>query len=231
MTSQAHITDFEPARPPRRALPVSAAARLLGVSASSLRAWAAAGRVPHARTAGGHRRFDAVELERWLAERGGHVPPPAPAPPEPPTGRVEPAPELGRAVLAGLERVVEDAERLLDDQRPAEGGRPGGTRRSRLTEDVVAFAEGLLDGDLAAAFSEAEWQGFRFGAAGQSGEPPIGEALAVRRALDAAMSDPGPGAAGARRSAERALDRMVVCVAVGYAEGLRCRRRADAERA
>ena len=39
-------------------LSVSAAARLLGVSSSSLRAWAAAGRVPHVRTPGGHRRFE-----------------------------------------------------------------------------------------------------------------------------------------------------------------------------
>ena len=61
---------------PGRLLSVSAAARLLGVSSSSLRAWAAAGRVPHVRTPGGHRRFELDELVRWLAERGGA--PPAP---------------------------------------------------------------------------------------------------------------------------------------------------------
>ena len=58
-----------------RLLTVSAAARLLGVSSSSLRAWAAAGRVPHVRTPGGHRRFELDELVRWLSERGA-----APAP-------------------------------------------------------------------------------------------------------------------------------------------------------
>src|SRR3990172_6467153 len=55
---------------------VSVAARMLGVSASSLRAWAAAGIVPHRRTTGGHRRFDPRELQQWLAARGGL--PPAP---------------------------------------------------------------------------------------------------------------------------------------------------------
>ena len=49
-------------------LSVSQAARLLGVSVSSLRAWAAVGDVPHARTAGGHRRFRRDDLQRFIAE-------------------------------------------------------------------------------------------------------------------------------------------------------------------
>jgi excisionase family DNA binding protein len=50
-------------------LSVSAAARALGVSPSTLRLWASEGRVPHVRTAGGHRRFDPDVLRDWLARQ------------------------------------------------------------------------------------------------------------------------------------------------------------------
>ena len=50
-------------------LSVSAAARALGVSPSTLRLWASEGRVPHVRTAGGHRRFDPEALRQWLARQ------------------------------------------------------------------------------------------------------------------------------------------------------------------
>lgn len=44
------------------------AAQVLGVSAGTVRAWAAAGRLPHRRTAGGHRRFPRADVERLARE-------------------------------------------------------------------------------------------------------------------------------------------------------------------
>jgi hypothetical protein len=55
----------------------------------------------------------------------------------------------------------------------------------------------------------------------------VGEALALRRAVDGALEDVyeqrGPGE---RRAVERLLDRLAVRVAAGYADGLRSRLRA-----
>ncbi len=211
----------------RRLLSVSAAARILGVSTSSLRAWAAAGRVPHQRTTGGHRRFEPEELDRWLAARGGPPPAPPPRPHDLVPTRIEPIPEIGRALRERTDAVVAAVERSLDERRPGGGKRPALARRARLVEDVETFAEGLVDGDLTPCFREAEWQGFRYGAAGQSGDVPVGEALALRRAVDEALEDVyrrrGPAD---RRTVERLLDRMTVRVAAGFAEGLRSRLRA-----
>jgi excisionase family DNA binding protein len=210
-----------------RLLTVSAAARVLGVSTSSLRAWAAAGRVPHRRTSGGHRRFDPAELERWLAERGGNPPAPPPRPHDLVPTRIEPLPEMGRALRQRVPAVVESIERQLDDRRPVGPRRPALARRSRLGDDVTTLADAMVEGDLTSSFREAEWQGFRHGAAGHPGEVPVGEALALRRAVDGALEDVyeqrGPGE---RRAVERLLDRLAVRVAAGYADGLRSRLRA-----
>ena len=48
-------------------LSISEAAQVLDVSVSTLRAWSASGRIPCARTRGGHRRFSRLELRRWMA--------------------------------------------------------------------------------------------------------------------------------------------------------------------
>lgn len=45
---------------------VSEAAEYLGVSASSLRAWSDAGRVPVYRTPGGQRRYKVDDLDRFF---------------------------------------------------------------------------------------------------------------------------------------------------------------------
>jgi excisionase family DNA binding protein len=213
----------------RRLLSVSAAARILGVSTSSLRAWAAAGRVPHQRTSGGHRRFEPDELQAWLAARGGPPPTPPPRPHDLVPTRIEPVPELGQALRGRVDRVVADVERQLDARRPGGARRPALARRARLVEDVETFAEGLVDGDLTASFREAEWQGFRHGAAGHPGDVPVGEALALRRAIDGALGDAyRRRGAAEQRTVERLLDRMTVRVAAGFAEGLRSRLRARA---
>jgi excisionase family DNA binding protein len=207
-------------------LSVSAAARLLGVSPSSLRAWAAAGLVPHARTSGGHRRFDADDLFGWLAEHGGTLPAPAPPPPGTlePDEPVVPLPDAAARVRAGLEGTLD----ALEDEI-AERGRAGpdgwSAVRARLEEIVLAVAEGLERGDMSSVYRTTEWEGFRHGAAGRPGDVPIAGALALRRVLHAPLA-PQDAPEEERRALERCLDLLPVHAATGYAEGVRARRRA-----
>ena len=56
-------------------LPLHTVSALLGVSASTVRRWAAAGRIPERRTAGGHRRFDPRAVQALVAAQ-------APGPPD-----------------------------------------------------------------------------------------------------------------------------------------------------
>jgi len=219
-----------PPDPPRRGgqaeslLTVSAAARLLGVSSSSLRAWAAAGRVPHVRTPGGHRRFDRSELEQWLAERGGQPPAPPQRTGELVPTRLEPLPLTGETLLGSLDQIVQ----ALEDEVRRSGlrkGRSRAARRSRAVDAIEALSDGLTRGDLGPCYRESEWEGFRHGASGQMGDATISEALALRRAVDRTLGDSEAEPAG-RRATERALDRMAIRVAAGYAEGVKSRRRA-----
>ncbi len=130
-------------------LAVSAAARMLGVSSSSLRAWAAAGRVPHVRTAGGHRRFARRELERWLRERGGEPPATPTRTGELVPTRSEPLPELAAALAARIGDVLaileEEVARVAGRR-----GRGGAQRRARARDAVESLVEGLEQGDLGA---------------------------------------------------------------------------------
>lgn len=59
----------EPSHGPGRWLALEDAARSLGVSRSTLRDWCDTTDIPHVRTAGGHRRFDPVDLRTWVAGR------------------------------------------------------------------------------------------------------------------------------------------------------------------
>ena len=52
----------------KKLLTISQAARRLGISQNTLRAWADKGLIPHVRTPTGYRRFDAAELEAFMAE-------------------------------------------------------------------------------------------------------------------------------------------------------------------
>lgn len=208
-------------------LSVSAAARLLGVSASSLRAWAAGGKVPHRRTAGGHRRFLKSDLERWLAERGAELPQPPQRAPELVASRTPPLDEVAR-------RIRQTVPELLDaaDSPDAPGAGPSRRRRarrrrSRLETQVEGLALGIAAGDLGRYLREAEWNGFRHGASGAPGEGPIGDALCLRWALDRVVAPAlSERPALELRSLQRAMDRLVVRVASGMAEGLQARRRA-----
>ncbi|MGD9695541.1 MAG: helix-turn-helix domain-containing protein [Thermoleophilia bacterium] len=209
-------------------LSVSAAARLLGVSPSSLRAWAAAGRVPHVRTPGGHRRFDLDELVRWLADRGGAPPAPTYRTQELVPTRIEALPEPAAALRAATGEVVSLVEEELGRGRGATM-RPSAARRGRVTTAIEVLAAALAAGDLSEAYRDAEWEGFRHGASGQPGDAPVIEALAMRRAIDRVLAPALAGRDEARRVLERTLDRIAVRVAAGYADGVRCRLRTTLE--
>jgi len=64
-----------------RWLTLSAASKLLGVHPATLRQWADAGKVPSYRTPGGHRRFRAEDLRRFLVQ-ASHATPDEPVLPE-----------------------------------------------------------------------------------------------------------------------------------------------------
>jgi excisionase family DNA binding protein len=216
-----------PAGPPRL-LSVSAAARLLGVSSSSLRAWAAAGRVPHVRTPGGHRRFELDELVRWLAARGGAPPAPQQRLQELVPTRIEAMPAMAAALTGAADEVVAAFQDELGRAR-ATALRPSAARVARVRGALGSLAAALESGDLSTCYRDAEWEGFRHGASGQPGDAPVTEALALRRAVDRALEGVPVGHVGERRTVERALDRMAVRVAAGYADGVRCRLRSALE--
>ena len=211
-----------------RMLSVSSAARLLGVSPSSLRAWAAAGQVPHVRTPGGHRRFDVDRLIEWLAERGGAPPAPASRPAELVPTRVDASPAIAQSLRHAADDIREAFDEHMSSTRRS-GGRASAARSARVAESLDRLAGGLESGDLSGCYRDAEWEGFRHGAAGQSGDTAVMEALALRTAVDRALGDRLEGDPGSRRSLERALDRMAVRVAAGYADGVRCRLRSAME--
>ncbi|MEW6583590.1 MAG: helix-turn-helix domain-containing protein [Actinomycetota bacterium] len=207
---------------------VSVAARMLGVSPSSLRAWAAAGLVPHRRTTGGHRRFEPSELEEWLAQRGG-APPAAPAPHAPPellATRIDALPALAEAIRGTEAEVADSVDAELATAGTRASVRAAAARRRRLAAATSTLADALETGDLAGPFREAEWQGYRGGAGGAAGEGSLMEVLAFRRAVERSASRHLAGRPPAeRRVLERALDRMAIRTVIGYAEGLKSRRR------
>lgn len=214
---------------PPRLLSVSAAARLLGVSSSSLRAWAAAGRVPCVRTPGGHRRFELDELVRWLAERGGAPPAPQTRMQELVPTRIEAMPETAERLAEAGDAVLSAFEEELARTRRGAGSRPTATRQARVLGALESLADALGSGDLSGCYRDAEWEGFRHGASGQPGDGPVTEALALRRAVDRVLGPQVGDRPGDRRVVERSLDRMAVRVAAGYADGVRCRLRSSLE--
>ena len=235
VSSSARIDDRPAESPSPRApaesrlLTVSAAARLLGVSSSSLRAWAAAGRVPHVRTPGGHRRFELDELIRWLSERGGAPPAPQQRLQELVPTRVEAMPETAAALAAAGDEVLAAFEEELARTRPSGMNRPSAARQTRVLGALESLAVALDAGDLAGAYRDAEWEGFRHGASGQPGDAPVTEALALRRAVNRVLGPMLTARPAERRAVERSLDRMAVRVAAGYADGVRCRLRSTLE--
>ncbi|MFN8110845.1 MAG: helix-turn-helix domain-containing protein [Thermoleophilia bacterium] len=235
MKSGAHTSQSTPSTAPqagagtRELLSVSAAARMLGVSPSSLRAWAAAGRVPHVRTPGGHRRFRREELVQWLAEHGGEPPSQQPRTQELVPSRIDAMPNVAQALISERSALMSVFEEELARTRSAATTRASAARQARVTGTLDALSEGIRRGDLATCLREAEWEGFRYGAAGQQGEVPVTEALALRRAVDRVLEPVLADHPQGQRVLERSMDRLAVRVAAGYAEGVRVRLRAGSE--
>lgn len=165
-------------------LPISGAARALGVSTSTLRAWAADGSVPHVRTAGGHRRFSPDALAEWLAER------PAPGTTrEERSTHVAPCPAAAEAMER---RAAHIAERADGDfglaSAPGSQAMPAADRRRAARDWVLMVAAALRTGRLGPALARAEAHGRSHGTAGSSAEAALAGALAIERAVDEALA-------------------------------------------
>jgi len=206
-------------------MPASQAARLLGVSVSSLRAWAAAGLVPHVRTPGGHRRFRHDDLDAFIRARGGHLPSADRARGAGlVAGRIPVRAGAAEHLRAQHAQVVARAMDLMGDGARL-SRRRARARRARMSGRLAALADALGGGDLSACLRDAGWQAFRHGAAGLPATQPVGEVLALGRAVERALADAGCPAAD-RQVARDATDRMVWHATEGLARGTRSREEA-----
>lgn len=203
-------------------LSVSGAARLLGVSVSSLRAWAAAGQVPHERTPGGHRRFHREELREWLADHGGELPDPRAARSGGLiAGRMEARPATADLLALHAHEIATAAVALIADGAVTSRRRTD-TRLARMHEATDHLGRAVRSGDLGPCLREAQWHAYRHGASGLTATEPVGELLALGRAVDRLLQtaeDDGHDHAVVRH----AVDRMVWAAAAGLAAGRRSR--------
>jgi len=199
-------------------LSVSAAARALGVSPSTLRLWASEGRVPHVRTAGGHRRFDPEALRQWLARQPARsVRPTRQGPTQIPV-----APMLADALRARADLVSDAVESLVEGPAEAAYRRlPPAERRAVVRAWVDALADAFQAGSLADALERAETYGRGHGLAGSSAEVTLGGSLALERAIDRALlaSPPALGEAQ-RREVVAAMSQLTVRVATAWASAV-----------
>jgi len=196
-------------------LSVSAAARALGVSPSTLRLWASEGRVPHVRTAGGHRRFDPEALRQWLARQ-----PARPMRASRPAASQLPASQvLADALRARADLVSDAVESLVEGPAEAAYRRlPPTERRGVVRAWVDALADAFAGGSLAEALERAETYGRGHGLAGSSAEVTLGGSLALERALDRALAaPPSPLSEQERLEAVAAMSQLTVRVATAWA--------------
>ena len=202
-------------RQDRAWLPISSAARALGVSTSTLRAWAADGRVPHVRTAGGHRRFNPEALAEWLAEQ-----PDPGMPREERSTSLAPAPHLAGVLVGRAERIAE----IADDDLGTAGALafqrlPGHERRRAAVDWVLVVAEALRTGRLAEGLEQARAYGHAHGAAGSPAEDALAGAMAMGRAIDAALGEaPEAVTAQERDHAAAVVRRLTVRIADAWAD-------------
>jgi hypothetical protein len=143
--------------------------------------------------------------------------------------RIEPLPALAKELRARSEAVVTAFEEELSQTRAPGAARAASGRRGRVMATLDSLAAALEAGDLGECYDEAEWEGFRHGASGQPGDAVVTEALSVRRAVDRVIGPACQSRPLDQRALERALDRMAVRVAAGYADGVRCRLRSAGE--
>jgi excisionase family DNA binding protein len=197
-------------------LSISAAARALGISPSTLRLWASEGRIPHVRTAGGHRRFNPDQLRGWLAEqpsRPGRAGRRSAA-------RVEPSPHIADALRACSDEMVVAVEALVDGPTEAAYRRLApAERREAVHEWVANLADAFETGSLSLALDRAESYGRAHAGAGSSAELTLGANLALERAVENALreSDPDLPAEDLLRVGE-AVERLTARVAGAWAE-------------
>lgn len=196
-------------------LSVSAAARALGVSPSTLRLWASEDRIPHVRTAGGHRRFDPEALRQWLARQPAR---PGRSPRRSAT-QLPVAPQLAAALRDRAGQVAEAVETLVEG--PAETAYrrlPPAERRGVVRAWVDAVADAFEAGSLGEALDRAETYGRGHGLAGSSAEVTLGGSLALERAMDRALAAPPVAMTEAqRREVVAAMSQLTVRVATAWA--------------
>ena len=196
-------------------LSVSSAARALGVSPSTLRLWASEGRIPHVRTAGGHRRFDPEELKEWLARQPARPGRPA----RRPNTSTDVRPRLAAALRAHSAQVSDAVEGLVEG--PAETAYrrlPPAERRNVVKAWVDALAEGFESGSLGDALDRAETYGRAHGLAGSSAEVTLGGSLALERGMDLALAGtPQAINDDERREVVAAMGQLTVRVATAWA--------------
>lgn len=196
-------------------LSVSGAARALGVSPSTLRLWASEGRIPHVRTAGGHRRFDPEALRQWLARQPAR---PSRGPRRAPV-QIHGSPVLAAALRERAPRVADAVEGLVEGPAEAAYRRLSPTdRRAVVRAWVDALADAFEAGSLADALERAETYGRGHGLAGSSAEVTLGGSLALERALDRALAAPPRVLTDdQRREVVAAMSQLTVRVATAWA--------------
>lgn len=167
-------------------LSISEAAQVLDVSVSTLRAWSASGRIPCARTRGGHRRFSRRELRRWMADA------PDPAPRRRTLLVIGASPVAADLLLALMPEIAIRAEMLLADSVPGvAGSATARDRRIAASSWIRAIADGLRAGDLRPARDRATGHGWAMRDAGVAPGVMTGGLLAVERAADDALAAHG----------------------------------------
>ena len=199
-------------------LSVSGAARALGVSPSTLRLWASEGRIPHVRTAGGHRRFDPEELRQWLARqparagRGGrrvsmHLPA---------------SPLIARVLRERSGSVADAVEDLVEGPSEAAYRRLSITERRAIVRSWVdSLADAFDTGSLTEAMELADTYGRGHGLAASSAEVTLGGSMALERGIDRALAEaPSALDESARREVVAAMSQLTVRVATAWASAI-----------
>lgn len=214
MASAAYSDGNRPRRSEGPWVSISAAARALGVSTSTLRVWASEGRIPHVRTAGGHRRFNPEGLRDWLASQPGNaVPLPRRA-----AFRLEPAANMAQVIRGAAETVIRTIEQHLEGQPLAEFRRlPDNERRATVLAWLDTLADAFAAGTLSVALEQANQYGRQHGLAGSSAELALTGGLALERALEDALIQMGVSAED-RQRVTAAMATLSLRVAVSWAE-------------
>jgi excisionase family DNA binding protein len=195
---------------------VAAASRALGVSPSTLRLWAAEGRIPHVRTAGGHRRFNPETLRQWMAEqpeRGGRARRRS-------RGEIRRSPAIARALRASSDLAADLVEDLVDGPAQTAYRRlPAPDRRAVVATWLETLADAFDRGALRDALDRAETYGQAHGLAGSSAEVTLGGSLALERAAERALGRPEMGLSEDERTeAMVAMSRLTARVAEAWAQ-------------